>query len=233
MKKRTICKHNTLSDEEYDARFGIQIESKNADLHKRAFEKAWDTRNFEIDKFWHRSAYFWGFIAVIFAGYFKVVTVDSKVAEQKGFLDLYLILLGLIFSVGWYLVICGSKRWQENWENHIDKLENSITGPLYKTVYFSGEPFYSVSKISKILAKVVIAIWGFLFGRCIYDNFIFYKKMFECFPQIIKFIFFVFIPIVAAFVFICLFSKCALSSGNGYKTQEPGKFFDRCKDDDA
>ncbi|MGH8568044.1 MAG: hypothetical protein ACREXU_08475, partial [Gammaproteobacteria bacterium] len=28
----------------------------------------------------------------------------------------------------------GSKFWQENWENHVDLLEDQIMGPLYKTV---------------------------------------------------------------------------------------------------
>jgi hypothetical protein len=84
------------------------------------------------------------------------------------FLDLFLILLGGIFSVAWLLVICGSKRWQENWEAHIEKLEDSITGPLYKTLYYKPKKyFYSVSKINKILAWVVIIVWVLLLAQYI------------------------------------------------------------------
>lgn len=68
----------------------------------------------------------------------------------KNIILLILISLGLIFSVAWTLAISGSKHWQENWEKHIDILEDYITGPLYKTIYYS-KLFYSVSKVNKSL----------------------------------------------------------------------------------
>jgi len=230
-----MSKKKTLSDEEYNARFGIQIgiEPEKKKLHKRAFKKAWKIRNFEIDKFWHRSAYFWGFIVLIFTGYFNAITGKSRASAKEMYLDLYLILLGCIFSVGWYLVICGSKRWQENWEKHIDKLEDNITGPLYKTVYYNGKTFYSVSKISQILSIVVASVWGFLFVRYIYDNHILFKMWFECSAQDVKFILFVLLPIMAAIVCTCFLFEFAQSAGNGYNEQKHGEFFDRYADDDA
>jgi hypothetical protein len=151
---------------DYNSSFGIEDGHIDKAKLKEALNRAWETRNFEIDKFWVRVAYFWGFIALIFGGYIAVITEkNDNVIEMH--LDLYLILLGLIFSVAWLLVIRGSKCWQRNWEEHINKLENSITGPLYKTIYCTKESYYSVSGINKILAYAVIGVWGVLFLECI------------------------------------------------------------------
>src|SRR5690554_7502176 len=42
--------------------------------------------------------------------------------------------LGVVFSFAWFCVNRGSKYWQENWEKHVDVLEDEVTGPLYKVV---------------------------------------------------------------------------------------------------
>jgi hypothetical protein len=123
--------YRIIDDDEYDKYFGI--DTKNDKKRKAALKRAWENRDFEIDKFWTRSAYFWGFIALIFGAYIGVTTEKYASQTETMHLDLYLILLGGIFSLAWLLVIKGSKRWQENWEAHIDKLEDGITGPLYKT----------------------------------------------------------------------------------------------------
>jgi len=149
---------------EYEQLFDFK-NGKKYDIRENALKKAWKVRNFEIDKFWQRSAFFWGFIALIFTGYFTIVTGKHNKEAISMYLDFYLILLGLIFSVAWFLVIRGSKQWQENWEKHIDYLEDEITGPLYKTIYYKGETFYSVSRIISILAVVVIVTWVFLLLR--------------------------------------------------------------------
>ena len=85
--------------------------------------------------------------------------------------------LGLVFSFAWVLVNRGSKFWQENWEKHVDMLEDKITGPLYKTVlsrnlktknedflshYLSGASEISVSKINQIVSVYIFALWWVL-----------------------------------------------------------------------
>lgn len=50
-----------------------------------------------------------------------------------------------------------SKFWQENWENHIDLLEDYVTGPLHK-IYSAGESF-SVSKIN-IAAGYIVSFFS-------------------------------------------------------------------------
>ncbi|PNK72626.1 hypothetical protein CEQ35_000035 [Yersinia enterocolitica] len=71
----------------------------------------------------------------MFAGFLLLASKHSEKAIDNA--DLYLIFIastGFVFSYGWFLVNKGSKFWQENWEFHIDRLEDEITGPLYKTV---------------------------------------------------------------------------------------------------
>jgi hypothetical protein len=128
---------------------------------EEAYKKSWECRNFEIDKFWTRSAFFWGFIALIFTGYISLITNGDKSSYTKiEYLDFYFMLLGFLFSLAWLLVIKGSKAWQENWEAHIDYLEDYISGPLYKTVWLSKQyKYYSVSKINEVLAIIIIFVW--------------------------------------------------------------------------
>ncbi|MFO4450988.1 hypothetical protein AAHC63_25730 [Klebsiella quasipneumoniae subsp. quasipneumoniae] len=50
---------------------------------ERAFEKAWATRNFEIEMYWKRATYFWAFIASIFVGYFALVSSENYVKYDR------------------------------------------------------------------------------------------------------------------------------------------------------
>jgi hypothetical protein len=132
-------------------------------IMREAYNRAWQTRNFEIDKFWLRTAFFWGFIALIFGGYITVMTSDNNKELISMNFDIYLILLGIIFSFAWFLVILGSKSWVENWEAHIDMLEKKITGPLYKTISLHHNHFYSPSRINIGLSLVIILVWIVIF----------------------------------------------------------------------
>lgn len=170
--------YTPLDDTVYYRRFGIELDpvSKirrvvNKNLLEKAYSKAWENRDYEIDKFWTRATYFWGFIVLIFGGYIALLTGDNTEKALNMHLDLFLILLGILFSISWYLVILGSKSWQKNWEEHIDYLEDFITGPLYKTVYLSGNRIYSVSKLNEVMAIVVIFVWGGLFLQHLMENF--------------------------------------------------------------
>lgn len=149
----------SLSKEEYD-KYLVNISPKKA---KRAFEKAWEIRNFEIELYWKRATYFWAFIASTFAGYFALVNSDNYLKPDKyNHVDVYfLICIGFILSIAWLLTNKGSKAWQRQWEVHVDLLEDKFTGPLYKTVHPTET--YSVSKINEIVSIVFTMIW-FLLG---------------------------------------------------------------------
>ncbi|MEB9879436.1 hypothetical protein P4K67_22065 [Bacillus cereus] len=145
-----------------------KVDSHNTahNLTKEAHKQALDIRKFEIDMYWKRATYFWTIIGVIFAGYFLLMKDDFVTKHPT--LILLLNCIGFIFSLSWYLVNRGSKFWQNNWEKHVDLLEEGVTGPLYKTVIQNGnlklwdlhkEYSYSVSKINQLLSLFVTFIW--------------------------------------------------------------------------
>jgi hypothetical protein len=137
---------------------------------RKALASAWRNRDFEIDLYWKRASYFWTFIAATFAGYVALISSESfeKVREKFPQVEYVIICLGIVFSFAWLLVNIGSKKWQENWESHIEMLEDSISGPLYKTVLFKDS--FSVSKLNKIVNVFVIFIWIILGVKYLAEN---------------------------------------------------------------
>ncbi|MBU1215460.1 MAG: hypothetical protein KKA63_09515 [Gammaproteobacteria bacterium] len=162
------------NDEKYKDAFGL---GANPDLEKaeRALQHALDIRKFEIGLYWQRATYFWTLIAATFAGYFAVLSAEHM--KDKEFNAYVIACVGLIFSIAWFLTNRGSKFWQENWENHVDMLEDKITGPLYKTVLyrpaagnvlsrtFEGPAPYSVSQINQWASLFTVAVWLPLIGN--------------------------------------------------------------------
>ena len=160
--------------QDYKKQF-LQPESKSKPSPKPALETALDIRKFEIDLYWKRATYSWAFIAASFTGYIAVTTQKTP----NILLESLFACLGLIFSLSWFLVNKGSKYWQENWEMHVDLLEDTSIGPLYKTTchnpYQSGKPTflnklfgprrYSVTRINIAISFFVSLVWaGFFAG---------------------------------------------------------------------
>lgn len=171
-----------MNEEEYKKAFGLPVNGQGGDLKKveKALEHALDIRKFEIGLYWQRATYFWALIAVAFAGYFAVLGAEHLM--NKEFLAFLLSCIGLIFTWAWFQVNRGSKYWQENWENHVDMLEDEITGPLYKTVLrrpedtehleideakwvlfleknVTGPAAISASKINQLVSTFTLLIW--------------------------------------------------------------------------
>lgn len=156
-----------MPSETYNKKFdvGVQDSKKLA----AAFAQVSDIRKFEIELYWKRATYFWTLIAVAFAGYFAILAAEK--IPNKFFLSFVVASIGLVFTFAWYLANRGSKYWQENWENHLDLLEDSITGPLYKTLlerpewnsfcekFVTGPLSVSVSKINQWVSVFVLFIW--------------------------------------------------------------------------
>jgi len=133
-------------------------------MREEALKCALDIRKFEIELYWKRATYFWTLIAAAFAGYVALASVE----EVNPGLVFLICCLGVLLSAAWYLVNRGSKFWQENWERHVDILEDEIMGPLYKTTlsrdsffflkFWTGYP-YSVSKINQLVSLFVLIVW--------------------------------------------------------------------------
>jgi hypothetical protein len=135
----------------------------------RALAAALDIRKFEIDLYWKRATYFWAFIAAAFAGYALTYRTSEP---MEPWLSLLFSALGLVFSFAWFLVNRGSKFWQNNWERHVDLLEDMTIGPLYKIVAINTRtnPLvdagqFSVTRINQMLSLFVTVVWSVLFVR--------------------------------------------------------------------
>jgi hypothetical protein len=152
-----------ITPEEYAAAF----KGKEAEALKQAL----DIRKFEIELYWKRATYFWTFIGATMAGF---LAVQASSAQNKQDLAVILSCLGMVFSFAWVCVNRGSKFWQENWEKHVDVLEDKVTGPLYKIVmsrntmskfgekaihFVTGPSSISVSKVNQIISLYVFILW--------------------------------------------------------------------------
>lgn len=159
-----------LSDAEYKARF-TQGGGDSSSVNAKALERALDIRKFEIDLYWKRATYFWTFIAATLAGF---VAIQASNSIHKTDLAVLLCNLGIVFSVAWLCVNRGSKYWQENWEYHVDMLEDNVHGPLYKVVLtrntpkgagehlrhlLTGPSPISVSKINQLISLFITLAW--------------------------------------------------------------------------
>jgi len=156
------------AEEEYKKLFGLGNPPDQRKTEK-ALEHALDIRKFEINLYWERAKYFWTLIAATFAGYFAVLSAEHM--ADKNFNAFVIACVGLVFSVAWYTTNKGSKYWQENWENHVDMLEDGVTGPLYKTILYQpktddclsnalkGPAPHSVSQINQWVSLFTALIW--------------------------------------------------------------------------
>lgn len=173
--------------------FGVKAPLDNdREKIETAFNLAHETRKFEIELFWKRGTYYWAFILGAFTAYLFcfVSFIDNLNSTDKfcnlSFLKnmflLILVMMCFIFCLAWVLINKGSKFWQENWEQHINVLENDFTGKLYKTILntndkssFSKNPFcekpfdFSVTKITTITSIILMIVsFGFtIFHFCL------------------------------------------------------------------
>ena len=127
---------------------------------EKAFDVAHDNRKLEIELFWRRSLFFWGFIATALAGYAAAKSFNSS-------LSYIFALFGLVCSVVWAAGNRGSKYWQEYWERKVNFLQHNVTGNIFydrtpiepkKFSPFSPKRI-SVSKLTMGLSYFVVGLW--------------------------------------------------------------------------
>lgn len=141
---------------------------------KEKLDRSYNLRDFEIEHYWKRTNYFWGFTAATFAGFFLIIS-KSDCSNNNLIYLLIICSLGIIFSLGWWLVNLGSKVWQENWENSIAKYQKLIhereiliypddqilyTSPDVEYNYFKKP--YSVSKVNLFISQAIFCLWWLL-----------------------------------------------------------------------
>ncbi len=123
-----------------------------------ALNRAHEIRKFEIELYWKRATYFWVLQAAVFAAISFVW--KAKELEISPVIPLAFAALGLLTSVAGVLSAKGSKFWQENWEHHIDMLEDEFEGRLHKTAYVGKDGLaWSVSGVNERLGYSFVAFW--------------------------------------------------------------------------
>lgn len=130
-----------------------KLNTSNTDT---ALVMAWENWRQEIQIYWQRALYFFGFISIIGAGYLQV----KIYIPNQHILSLLFSLLITFLSFSWYLSNRGSKFWQENWELHIKELEktplmnNVLYKPLNNKRIISSYPF-SPYKLNTLVSLVM------------------------------------------------------------------------------
>jgi hypothetical protein len=148
---------STLRDQYFNS-LGLRSGSVTNPDHEKALDRAYELRTFEIEHYWKRATYFWGFQIAIFAA-FGLIWKDTA-ANPWTPIAVALAGLGVLTAVANYLTALGSKFWQENWESHIDILEDAVEGRLHKIVWLSDEKArYYVSRVNEWLSFYFILFW--------------------------------------------------------------------------
>jgi len=131
------------------------------------YDNILELRKFEIENFWKRTLFFWGTIALIYAGFFKAELKDYQIVIP---------LIGLLFNIIFSLSTRGSKYWQEHWEAMAAVYENELKFDFFtyetkglirknsKSVF--TRPYrFSVSKLTMLLSDLSVILWIFIWAK--------------------------------------------------------------------
>lgn len=127
-----------------------------AAAHKAALERAHELRKFEIENYWKRSSYFWGFQLVSFGA----LALTAKDGRFNPPIVLIVSVLGALAALTGVLTARGSKFWQANWEAHVDFLETAVEGNLHTTALVDEKISFSVSRVNERFLEVLVAGWA-------------------------------------------------------------------------
>ena len=132
--------------------------SRERDKEKK-FKVSLETRNFEIDLFWKRSFFFWGFIASAFLAF-------ASLEKDKSNYAIVIANFGMVCSFAWTLANRGSKFWIDNWEDRLFSYEEYLEkGFFSKPIGTEDQSFpyykkrFSVSKLAIALSDFTFVIW--------------------------------------------------------------------------
>jgi len=122
----------------------------------QALTIAHEIRKFEIELYWKRANYFWAFQAIAFTA--------LGFAYKDGVPNAHLVLvssaLGSFAGLVGYLSARGSKFWQENWESHVDILEEAGASPRMTQTVIARLPIsFSVSRVNQNFLLSLAISW--------------------------------------------------------------------------
>jgi hypothetical protein len=139
------------------------VSEQRRDDARYTLELAVDVRKLELQLFWQRSLFFWGFVAAAF-----VALTASYGKHPK--LALLISSFGVVCSFAWTLSNRGSRYWHEHWEQKVQQLD-AVAGELFEP---GGKPLakgwwlrarrYSVGKLAIALSDFVTLLWVVILG---------------------------------------------------------------------
>ena len=138
----------------YFGRLALPTRSASA-ARKAALARAHELRKFEIENYWRRSSYFWGFQLVAF-GALALTAKDGRFYPP---IVLVVSVFGALAALTGILTAKGSKFWQANWEAHVDFLEVAVEGKLHTTALTDGDVSFSVSRVNERFLEVLFSGW--------------------------------------------------------------------------
>lgn len=197
----------------------IRISNKNNNRVNALISRCYELRSFELDLYWKRATYFWGFIIAIFTAYF--ITFDKDYDSLNKNYRLIINGVGIIFSIAYYLVNKGSTYWAGHWERMIDSFEKINKTPLYLINQKEDNPEqllssypYSVSRINNFISLFLICIWTFLYINQLYTTYYtILNGNILCVSDYRQ----ILITIIFIIVAIFLFLKTKTSKGSNYE----------------
>lgn len=142
------------TDEQYFTRVAVPTKAAS-EPRKAALARAHELRKFEIENYWKRSSYFWGFQLVAFAA----LALSAKDGRFNPQITILVALLGALAALTGLLSAKGSKFWQANWEAHVDFLENEVEGKLHTTALIEDDVSYSVSRVNERFLELLLIGW--------------------------------------------------------------------------
>jgi len=138
----------------------LDVSAVTSDQAALILHYASDVRKLEIDKFWQRSLFFWGFIGAAFVAFGTLYSKDAL-------LTLLVACFGLISSLAWTLQNRGSKYWQEAWENKVESVERTVlSADLFSNIEprqskgIWGAQRYSVTRLAIALSDFTVLVWA-------------------------------------------------------------------------
>lgn len=140
--------------EKYFARLDLPKDEAGV-AHKAALERAHGLRKFEIENYWKRSSYFWGFQLVAFGA----LALSAKDGTFHPPIVLIVAVLGALAALTALLSAKGSKFWQANWEAHVDFLETALEGKLHTTAFVDDDVSFSVSRVNERFLELLLVAW--------------------------------------------------------------------------
>jgi hypothetical protein len=134
---------------------------EDKEARRAALQRSHEIRQFEIELYWKRATYFWVLQAAVFTALGLIWKDGAKQIPE--IVPVALASLGFLTAAAGWFSAQGSKFWQENWERHIDMLEEEFEGKLHQTAWVGKMGVrWSVSNINDRLILFFVIFWSLI-----------------------------------------------------------------------